>query len=353
MKSFALLVLSALVLPAAAEEPKAVLLEHGVKVLGSTLVMEQEGDFRSQLNSSTKLRRGLNDAAKRLAIAEQQMLELKRNIAALTETNVSVNAQLSNTNPNNTALYNRLVGANNANLGLLRLRQDQLKAGEKQLDEIRAAAMKAQEDFVTFVLEARTLADSIEARRQQAAADAAVQAAVRELNEAESKEYTLDEPSRAFSQAVRKLEDLEALVLSEEITLRRNSGGTLLASVIVNGEDAVEMTVDSGASIIVLPDAMAQKLNVVPGPSDPRITLILADGGQIVGTQLVLKSVRVGQFEVEDVECAVLGPDAPNAEPLLGMSFLKAFEFRINSAEATLTLTRVGEEREPARRRDR
>ncbi|MEZ6062665.1 MAG: retropepsin-like aspartic protease [Planctomycetaceae bacterium] len=326
------------------DDPKTVLKEHGVRVLGSTLTMEDEGEFRSQVAKAAKVKRAMHEAAKKLAIAELQILEMEQNLAALTAANIQINAQLTNTDPNsNAALYNQLVGANNANVGSIKLRQQQLQAGRKEIEQIRAAANQAQEDFIQYVLETRALANAVEEKRQKAAQNEAAQAAVRELNSADDREYTLDKPSRAFSQALQKLEDLEAMVLSEDIAIRADPGGTGRVSVVVNGEDAIEMVIDSGASIITLPADAAAKLNVVPGPGDPPITLVLADGSQITGTRVKLKTVRVGQFEVPDVDCAVLGRDAINADPLLGMSFLKNFEFRINSAERTLTLTHIEE----------
>jgi len=54
-----------------------------------------------------------------------------------------------------------------------------------------------------------------------------------------------------------------------------------------------------------------------------------------------LTSVRVGKFTVENVECAVLGPAATMAEPLLGMSFLENFKFEIDAAAKKLNMVKV------------
>jgi aspartyl protease family protein len=56
---------------------------------------------------------------------------------------------------------------------------------------------------------------------------------------------------------------------------------------------------------------------------------------------MTLPSVRVGKFSLENVECAVLGPEATRAEALLGMSFLGAFQFEIDSAAKKLTMVKV------------
>ena len=67
-------------------------------------------------------------------------------------------------------------------------------------------------------------------------------------------------------------------------------------------------------------------------------------GTKISGRLKKLDSVRVGKFTVNDVECAVLGPEATEATPLLGMSFLGQFKFELNSQAAELSLMQIDEE---------
>ena len=44
---------------------------------------------------------------------------------------------------------------------------------------------------------------------------------------------------------------------------------------------------------------------------------------------------------MDNVECAVLGPEASMAEPLLGMSFLENFKFEIDAAAKKLNMVKV------------
>src|SRR4029453_16452396 len=96
-----------------------------------------------------------------------------------------------------------------------------------------------------------------------------------------------------------------------------------------------------GASMISLPYVVAAKLGLKPGPSDPAVQMQLADGRVIEGRRMIIPSVRVGKCEVEKVECAVLGEEAVNAEPLLGMSFLGNFKFEVNADAKTLTMVKI------------
>ncbi len=72
---------------------------------------------------------------------------------------------------------------------------------------------------------------------------------------------------------------------------------------MIDGE-SFKMMVDSGASTISLPGEDAARLDLVPGPNDPTVDMILADGRTVKGHRMMLKSVRVGRFTVDDVDCS-------------------------------------------------
>lgn len=341
--------LTALV-PQSADEAKATLETHNVKVVGSNLVVDGEKELSTQLKTSPRKVKTVMDAWKAYANAERARAELERNISLLTQQHGQLNLQLANVRPGDVTSNNRLVGLINASVAQINLKRGQLETGKKYIEGLRAKASEAREEFVKYVLDSRTLAEEVEAKRIAAAANDDVESAIKVLN-ADGGKYSLAEPSRSFRAQLKKLTDLESRVLSEDIPLRRESGGTSRVAVAVNGEKAVEMVLDSGASLICLPQKLALELNVKPGPKDPPIVLTLADGREITGTFVKLKTVRIGQFEVEDVDCAILGPEATNAEPLLGMSYLKEFEFQINSARETLTLTRIKDNSRSSRSR--
>jgi aspartyl protease family protein len=93
--------------------------------------------------------------------------------------------------------------------------------------------------------------------------------------------------------------------------------------------------------------SLATKFGLTITESDPRIRVSLADGSVIPGVVKTLASVRVGKFTVSNVECIVLGPEAVNAEPLLGMSFLGNFKFEVNADAKTLTMVKVSADDKP------
>jgi len=167
-----------------------------------------------------------------------------------------------------------------------------------------------------------------------------VKTALGSLNKASGKSFSIA-PTASFQANLRRLKQLEDTILSESIELRGDGSNTLRVSVVVNGKYQQEMTLDSGASLISLPAAIAAKFGIKPGPKDAAITLQLADGSEIQGHLMKLSSVRIGKFTVDNVECAVLSEKAVNAEPLLGMSFLENFKFEIDAAAKRLTMVRI------------
>ncbi|HUG90648.1 MAG TPA: hypothetical protein VML55_07440, partial [Planctomycetaceae bacterium] len=80
-----------------------------------------------------------------------------------------------------------------------------------------------------------------------------------------------------------------------------------------------------------------------PGASAPAITLEIADGSRITGRSITIPSLRIGKFTEKNVEAVVLGPEARNATPLRGMSFLGRFEFKLDSNRRQLILNGIDE----------
>jgi aspartyl protease family protein len=234
---------------------------------------------------------------------------------------------------------NRDAATNNAIVGELNLRNDQRKELSKAESEARAKANAALEEYVTFVVEARRLADKITHDYKLLAEDKDVGSAIDELNKATGKTFALTE-SKAFQASLKMLKRIEDQVLSDEIPLKAQSN-TFHVATTLNGKYPKDMLVDSGASLILIPDKVAKEIDLfVPEDAKP-LKLKLADGRIIDGKLIQLASVRVGRFEIENVDAAVLGPDFPSAEPLLGMSFLQNFNFKIDADAAKLTMTKI------------
>ena len=330
------------------KELKAELSAKGLQATSRGVRLVAEQDFTSRIDELkkqhgliTKARKSYDDAQRGYRIAEAYIRKLERE-------EVGLNEQLARVRPGDVTANNRLVGKINAIRGQVSLRAKRLGTVKASVDRARAALNQLSEAYVDSVMETRKSADSVGQLYDDLKDDREVSKLVDEWGKLKDKAFEL-KPSTTFRSRMNDLEKRESLVLREAIPLRAE-GRTFFVSVSVNG-NAAEMVLDSGASLISLPAGTATELGIRLKASDPKIALRLADGRLISATQTKLKSVRVGKFTVENVDCAVLGPEATEAEPLLGMSFLQNFTFEVNAARSELTMVRVGES--TTRRRSR
>ncbi|MCI0359131.1 MAG: retroviral-like aspartic protease family protein [Planctomycetaceae bacterium] len=311
----------------------------GVRVLTGGVLLASELDLPKELNKANGLRKALIEATKALETSQQLEVKGEQALVDLRKQHVVLSAQLAANNPMNVARNNQLVGALQAIEGQRDLTQKSIDELEERTRAARVKANEAREAYIQFTLDARKLADQVTADYETKAASAEMIAALEAYNKAAGKQFKLA-PTPSFAAATRRLTQIEETILSESIPLM-GEGRNVARVIVVIGKHQVEMVVDSGASSITLPYAMAEKMGLKPSESDPRLMMTLADGSQIEGRRKIIPSVRVGKFAVEKVECAVLSEEAVNAEPLLGMSFLGNFKFEVDSDAKTLTMVKI------------
>jgi clan AA aspartic protease (TIGR02281 family) len=111
--------------------------------------------------------------------------------------------------------------------------------------------------------------------------------------------------------------------------------------VTLNNKVKATMVLDTGASLILVTRAVAKKLGVNLDKLKPDIKVQVADGRTVDAARFILNSVKVENSEVENVEAAVLMDEKVDfkfADGLLGMSFLRNFNFKIDQKEKKLIL---------------
>jgi len=117
-------------------------------------------------------------------------------------------------------------------------------------------------------------------------------------------------------------QDLHSMQQTEtiEVMLKPNRQGHYVFTGSINGE-AVDFLVDTGATQVALPEAVAKRLQL-PRLADTRFNTA---NGVSRGYLTRLDSLQIGDIVLTDVRAAV----APNmdGEVLLGMSALKQLEF--------------------------
>ncbi|NBN64675.1 retropepsin-like aspartic protease family protein [Pannonibacter tanglangensis] len=113
-----------------------------------------------------------------------------------------------------------------------------------------------------------------------------------------------------------------------------DSSGHFVTPAEVNGKD-VEMLVDTGATVVALPQSVARRAGLSLRKEDFTASVATANG-TVAAAPVVLKDLRLGAIRLSEVEAIVL-PDASLSKSLLGMSALRKLE-RFDISGDTLVL---------------
>jgi len=114
-------------------------------------------------------------------------------------------------------------------------------------------------------------------------------------------------------------------------SIRRESDGHFWTRADVDGSN-MKFLVDTGASVVALTWHDAKRLRLKPEELDFNWTISTANG-KTTAASVLIKSISIGNVEVENVEAVVLHEDDLQ-NSLLGMSFLGelySYEFKGNT----------------------
>ena len=233
---------------------------------------------------------------------------------------------------------NRIVASINANRAELKSLKTRRSSANENVAQLRKRWHELQSEYADDIADVRSRLNDRLSAIDKGLASKEGQIALRVLGT----NHGVSPPGSAselYRPVILKLEKLEAEILRESIPLSVKQR-TLVANVVI-GTTTIEMIVDTGASVVCLPDAVARELNLQIPPDAPAMTLVLADGNTIDAQQVTLPSVRLGEFEATNVKAAVMSATAIAARPILGMTFLDQFRSELDPAARTLTLQRV------------
>ncbi|MBP7216840.1 MAG: TIGR02281 family clan AA aspartic protease [Candidatus Omnitrophica bacterium] len=132
----------------------------------------------------------------------------------------------------------------------------------------------------------------------------------------------------------------------QEITDAVFRSHDVIVTTLLNDSISVKLVLDTGAAGVFLKRSVADDLGL-DLENAPDIEISLADGSTTQAKAVALERVKVGDFEAEDVEAAVLMSEPEEAidgvNGLLGISFLKRFNVTIDQTNKKLTLERIQE----------
>jgi clan AA aspartic protease (TIGR02281 family) len=117
--------------------------------------------------------------------------------------------------------------------------------------------------------------------------------------------------------------------------------GTLVIQASIDGSSPMSFEVDSGASLVSMPTEQAQPLFdrglIRPQDFQGLAPFQLANGTMVTARLYRLRSIQVGDRQIEDVLAAIYPGQGPR---LLGQSFLKRFKsWSIDNSKDALVLT--------------
>lgn len=105
-----------------------------------------------------------------------------------------------------------------------------------------------------------------------------------------------------------------------QVVLRRNRAGHYVAKGTIDGLP-VTFLIDTGATLVALPIELARRLDLRLRPGGQTRTA----NGDVLTWSTTLESIDLGGLEVRHVRALVL-PNLPGNQVLLGMSYLRRFE---------------------------
>ncbi|MHB0776188.1 retropepsin-like aspartic protease family protein [Halomonas sp. WWR20] len=125
------------------------------------------------------------------------------------------------------------------------------------------------------------------------------------------------------------------LVQTEEgsqlpVTLERNASGHFIATGRINGEP-VDFLLDTGASYVAVPEALAERLGLQRGASANFNTA----NGRVQGHLTQIERISLGGLTAHQVRGSI-NPGFDGDIALLGMSFLNRFDIQIRGDEMIL-----------------
>lgn len=116
------------------------------------------------------------------------------------------------------------------------------------------------------------------------------------------------------------------------VVLQANGQGHFMVQGQING-GAIQMLVDTGATMIAFSEADAQRLGINYKAGQPG--RVNTANGSVPVYRVKLDTVKVGSIELNQVDAVVQQAGLPFA--LLGMSFLNRMEMRRDGEQMTLT----------------
>lgn len=139
---------------------------------------------------------------------------------------------------------------------------------------------------------------------------------------------------------VRRLEEqiAELKFQTDKIVIRFSPGSALIpVTGRINDRVPLNFIVDTGASMVTIPSAIAATLGLRADGAAPMENLVTA-GGVVPAYRVNLKSITVGEWTEYNIPAYVLDLPEQSGMGLLGLNYLNRFRMDLNTRSGVLTL---------------
>ncbi len=130
---------------------------------------------------------------------------------------------------------------------------------------------------------------------------------------------------------------------TQQVDLSQEAGHVFVDA-LLNKKVKARLLLDTGASVVVLSDKIGRQLGINMKKDKNMVTLQMADGRKTEAKFIALEFVSIEGIEAKGVSAAVLLNDSDEPgykDGLLGMSFLKQFNFTVDQKNKKLILDKV------------
>ena len=120
--------------------------------------------------------------------------------------------------------------------------------------------------------------------------------------------------------------------------------GHIIVEAVLNKNVPVSLVLDTGATLVLLSKEIGDKLKIKVNRRSQMVEMQLADGRKTKAAFVVLESITVQGVEAKNIEAAVLLENINGTgfmDGLLGMSFLKNFNFKVDQRNKKLILEKL------------
>ena len=126
---------------------------------------------------------------------------------------------------------------------------------------------------------------------------------------------------------------------SKTIALER-VGSSYFVEAVINGKHKARLMIDTGSSSVLISPKLAREMGLkLSSGGYHGSTATLADGSSVASFSTILEELKIGRASVDNVMANVIQTNSTqHFDGLLGMSFLRNFNFTIDTEKHLLIL---------------